>query len=200
MDSIELDDDCPVCEPMDVEDAAGPENKQDAEDGTPGGDKGRSKGGKGKGKGSHQGTDKALSGVKKPSKKYSRQCRGCGLFFSPEGMAQNQVFCHKDKLTMDCISRVARNQGKKQWFNEVRASDTLARKAIKSYRAMTSPVGDAKKKVMQKTVVQELERETASSRVIYDAEYEMMHEDEYIKFATETEKGHKLSKAQAQAN
>lgn len=87
--------------------------------------------------------NKDLAGVKKRKKpnKVCKKCRGCSFYFKPEGMGSKSSFCLKDKRSLDCLTRVAKNQGKSKWLAEVRKDEQKIQKVLQKYDEMTGDSG-----------------------------------------------------------
>lgn len=92
-----------------------------------------------------KGECKELQGIKKQSKTHSQRCRGCGLWFRPEGMGSKSTFCLRDKHRLDSLSRVARAQGKSKWLSDIRRDEDKIRKVLAKYEEMTGGSGLLKK-------------------------------------------------------
>jgi hypothetical protein len=114
-------------------------------------------GGKGRGRGagdaapsevgstsSRKAVNKDLTGVKKQNKQFSRKCKGCGLYFKPEGMGSKSAFCVKDKHRLDALTRVAKAQGKLKWIKDVRKDEDKVSKVLKKYDELTGGTGALK--------------------------------------------------------
>eukprot|EP00969_Alexandrium_andersonii_P079250 3495161-Alexandrium_andersonii.AAC.1 len=54
--------------------------------------------------------EEKYQGKPKMTNIFNRRCKGCHMYFSADGMAGNQCYCHKDKLVMDSIYRIAKAQ------------------------------------------------------------------------------------------
>lgn len=144
--------------------------------------------------------NRELAGVRKQNKLFSRRCRGCGLFFKPDAMASKSAFCLRDKHRLDCLARVAKSQGKSKWLAEVRKDEEKVMKVLKKYEEMTGGSGLLKAQGSKSTLFTSLESVSATSRVQFGTEMQMMPEDVYFKHATEklSEGEGRLTKAQAQ--
>ena len=86
-------------------------------------------------------TSKDLIGVKKFGRGYTRQCKGCQLWFKPEGMASKSSCCSKDKNKLDNLSRLAKAQGKAKWLSEARRDEDKISKILKKYSEMSGDAG-----------------------------------------------------------
>ena len=87
----------------------------------------------------------AKAGKPKPARATGkRKCRGCGGLFGPEGMALNQVFCHRDKVALDALARLAKKQGKVEWLSEARLDEAKVQKLLAAYhdKVILSPQND----------------------------------------------------------
>ena len=187
-----------------------------------------------------KGVNKDLLGVKKATKTNNRKCKGCGLYFKPEGMGSKSAFCLKDKHRLDSLTRVAVAQGKRQWIQDVRKDEDKVQKVLKKYDEITGGSGALRSQaffsiyvyigasniccvcslycflftLLRPSVINSsilpvqnqksmlfscLEQTSATSRVQFGTECQMMPEDVYIKHATETlsEGEGRLTKAQA---
>ena len=135
-------------------------NSEDADKSKESGDgKAFGKGGKGKGRGGRGSTgqtapseagstattkkapNRDLAGVKKANKQFTRRCKGCGLYFKPEAMGSKSAFCLRDKHRLDCLTRVAKAQGKLSWIAEVRKDEDKVKKVLKRYDELTGGSG-----------------------------------------------------------
>jgi hypothetical protein len=82
-----------------------------------------------------------LAGVKKPGKGYTRSCKGCQLWFKPEGMGSKSSFCIKDKNKLDNLARLAKAQGKAKWLCDARKDEAKIGKILKKYSELTGDSG-----------------------------------------------------------
>ena len=76
---------------------------------------------------------KELQGQKKQSRTHTRYCKGCKQYYRPEGMATKSAFCHRDKLRLDTLARLAKAQGKSRWFADCRKDEEKVHKMLKKY-------------------------------------------------------------------
>ena len=135
-------------------------------------------------------------GAKKPSKKQSKQCRGCTLWYALEDIVAGASLCHKCRNKLDNIGRIARSQGRESWYKEVRANDVKLAQVVAEY---TQLVSSQESKRVPKTVwLQTLEQVVSTSAFIIEQIGEMMSKKRYMSWS-ETSEGGKLSEAEAEA-
>ncbi len=89
---------------------------------------------------------KELQGSKKQSKTHTRYCKGCKQYYRPEGMATKSAFCHRDKLRLDTLARLAKAQGKSLWFGQCRKDEEKVHKILKKYNECMPEQNGAKVK------------------------------------------------------
>lgn len=90
--------------------------------------------------------DKSLAGQKKASKLYSKRCKGCHLYFQPQGMGTNSPYCLKDKHKMDQLTRMAKSQGKSEWLRDIKSDEDKCFKVLKAYAEATGNDGAGSKR------------------------------------------------------
>ncbi|CAE6935294.1 unnamed protein product [Symbiodinium sp. CCMP2456] len=122
----------------------------------------------------------ALLGLKKATKVNNRRCKVCGLHFRPEGMGSKAPYCIRCKSKVDQVSRLARSQGRKEWFSDLRGNEAKLAKVVAKYRELAGDDGDgpgAVKKqkagqtgVSAKALFEVLDKHLAGSRVSFDSE------------------------------
>ena len=89
---------------------------------------------------------KELQGQKKQSRTHTRYCKGCKQYYRPEAMATKSAFCHRDKLRLDTLSKLAKAQGKSKWFCECRKDEEKVHKMLKKYNEYMPEQNSAKVK------------------------------------------------------
>eukprot|EP00959_Pyramimonas_sp_CCMP1952_P358732 7511427-Pyramimonas_sp.AAC.1 len=131
-------------------------------------------------------------GQRKPSKKFSRQCRGCNLWWEPDKMATGSSFDHACKNRVDNVRKIAKSQNKMAWFHEVHANDVKLQQVLSEYgnRAATP-------RQPRKITLQVLESVTATTAVIVEEIGEMMTKKQYCSWA-ESVAGGKLTEWEAE--
>ena len=125
-----------------------------------------------------------------------RQCRGCRGYFDSSGMALNQNFCHQDKASLDNIWKLAKRQGKLDWFANAKADDTKVQQLLASYHEKHPPPKAGQKRARQGRgksfcVLQYIEEISCKSAAIMDDDGEMMWFEEYVEFAKSPKGGFK---------
>ena len=96
--------------------------------------------GHGKGKG-----NKCLvvNGVRKATKSHTRKCKNCLLYFRPEHMGAKSPYCVRDKNRIDNLAKLAKQQGKAEWFKEIRCDSKKLAMVVKTYADMVGGDGVA---------------------------------------------------------
>ena len=89
---------------------------------------------------------KELQGQKKQSRTHTRYCKGCKQYYRPEAMSTKSAFCHRDKLRLDTLSKLAKAQGKSRWFCECRKDEEKVHKLLKKYNEFMPEQNAAKVK------------------------------------------------------
>ena len=135
------------------------------------------------------------AGLTKSSKKCNRQCRGCGLWFEEWAMATGQSLDHGCKNKIDNIQRIAKSQGRLQWYNEVRSNDVKLQQVLLEYTSRVSACGNRQPRSL---TMQYLEAVVASTAVIVEEIGLMMYQKQYQVFA-ESVDGGRMTETQALA-
>lgn len=130
-------------------------------------------------------------GMKKPSNKFKCQCRGCSLWF--EQLASGTSFDHACKNKMDNISRIAKAQGKLDWYHQVRGNDIKLQQVLVEYSLRVS---NSKQRQPRGITMQYMEQVVASTSVIVEEIGILMYERQYIVFAESIEGG-RMTEVQA---
>lgn len=118
------------------------------------------------------------------------------MWFPDSEMALCRPFDFQCKYKLDAISRIAKSQGKMEWYKDVRANDMKLQQVLAEYsnRVTDNPV--QKFKMPRSSTMQYLECVVCSTVVIVEEHGKMMTEMMYFAFA-ETLDGGKLTEAQA---
>ena len=141
-------------------------------------------------------TERAL-GVKKATRKQTRQCRGCSLWFAPENMASGSNFDVTCKYRVDGVYKIAKSQKRLEWYKEVMANDVSLQMVLAEYAARTTPDSSGKRNQTRRSATfTVLESVAAKSAVVYENLGKMMYERQYLAFA-DTFDGGKLTEVQA---
>ena len=160
-------------------------------------ERGSGRSGSGKGAGSNasgKGGAERPVGLKKYSKKTPRQYRGCTMWFAPADMATNMALCWSDKYKLDNIYRIARSQGRMEWYKEMRGSDVSLQMCLAEYSNRTVQSGS--QRPTRAMTFQALESVSASTAIIIEEAGKMMCERQYMAFADSFDGG-KLTETQA---
>ena len=88
----------------------------------------------------------AVGGVRKGTKTHARKCKCCNLFFKPESMGAKSPYCLRDKNTIDNLARLAKQQGKSEWFKEMRADPRKLQMVVEVYADLTGGDSQERKK------------------------------------------------------
>ena len=133
------------------------------------------------------------SGQKKPSKKFSRQCKVCQLWHEPVSMATSRLFCHFCKNRVDNISRIARAQGKEQWWTQIRSNDVQLQQVVNSYQQRVGDItANGGKKGSRAATMTYLESCVASTALIIETAGQFMTRRQYLHWAQSIE-GNRMS-------
>ena len=133
-----------------------------------------------------------IVGLKKPTKSNKYQCRVCLLWFTIEDIALGASMDHQCKNKVDNIGRIAKSQGKTEWYQGVRANDIKLQQVVIEYN---SRLGEGTK-VPRILMLTYLEVVVASSAVITEEIGKIMYFRQYVAFA-ETFDGGKMTEVQA---
>eukprot|EP00971_Amphidinium_carterae_P334534 6469872-Amphidinium_carterae.1 len=136
----------------------------------------------------------AARAQKKPSKKYSRQCRGCGLWHEPQDMSLAPTLCHKCKNKVDSLQRIAASQNQQAWWSEVRSNDVQLQQVLCEYSKRVVDTKSGGKRVARHVTFTFLEQAVASSSTVKQAYGEFMTKRQYLGWAMSLE-GDRMSEA-----
>lgn len=132
------------------------------------------------------------------NKKHKRFCRGCHETMELDRFALNQSVCFDCKASLDVIAKMARAQGKSDWFAEQRSDDNKCKRMLDNYRG-TKKEADAKGLKRAKwSVAKYQETVKYASGMDFRAQGRMMWKLEAIEYWQTTAGGqHSLDEAKA---
>lgn len=126
--------------------------------------------------------DRHKAGEASKGGKSKRTCRACKRVQDISEFAANQANCMECKRSLDVIAKKARQAGKQEWFQKVKADSDKLTKMVTSYNKAVAEANKAGNKKAAWSVVNYIEEVKAASKVRNIDQGQMMWEDQAIEF------------------
>ncbi|CAL1151620.1 unnamed protein product [Cladocopium goreaui] len=123
------------------------------------------------------------------TKKGAKTCRACQKSRPLSDFALNQTVDKDCKKALDVISKKARQQGKVEWFKNVKADPKKLRSLVTSYRQASQEAEKAGQKKSTWNLAEYIEEVRASTETVGTSRGKMMWQDQAIEFWRSTDGG-----------